>query len=184
MEVFLTSALCMANLLNQGLLGYYKFNGNALDISGNDRHGMLFGSANTIGNPPSFPLSLFNKSVSFDNFSHPSLYDVNCYAQLPKINFNSNTGFSVTFWGKFMSNATAKNNPTHSSAFYQLTNCTNSIAFDVDANGDVSASYGDGSTGYRSNATNIGTSWVYLTVVLNSNLYFLQKWSNNKFYPN
>lgn len=74
--------------LNTGLIGYYPFNGNANDESGNGNHGIVQGNAalttDVLGNA--------NSAYAFDGIN--SFIDIN----LPTINTVPDSKVTVSFW--------------------------------------------------------------------------------------
>lgn len=89
-----------------GLIAYYKFDGNADDSSGNDSDGTIY------GNSVLFVDGHFNQAIQFDN-SSSGTFTVNDYVDLPNITINE---LSVSHWVKYTSG---------SSSFYD--GCTYSI---------------------------------------------------------
>src|SRR5262245_61612197 len=82
------SAFGLAQVPTTNLTGYWPFNGNANDISGNSNHGIVYGAALTCdrcGNPNS--AYAFNGSNSYIEVLNASAVDV-----------SNSTDFSICFW--------------------------------------------------------------------------------------
>ncbi|MFM7638013.1 MAG: hypothetical protein ACKO6A_08165 [Bacteroidota bacterium] len=71
-----------------GLVGWWPFNGNANDESGNGNNGTVNGATLT-----SDRFGVVHKAYDFDGISS----DINC-GNLPNANFNSNSNFCFNFW--------------------------------------------------------------------------------------
>ncbi len=89
--------LCMtANVMAQvpsyvptnGLVGWWPFNGNANDESGNGNNGTVNGATLTTDR-----FGMLNKAYDFDGISS----DIEC-GNLPNASFNSNSNFCFNFW--------------------------------------------------------------------------------------
>ena len=76
-----------ASTLDEGLVAYYPFNGNAKDESGNGHHGEVNGAA--------LGLDRYGTSGSVYNFD-----GINDYIDLGHLNYNQGNSFAIAFWFK------------------------------------------------------------------------------------
>ena len=83
------------SFLNNGLVAYYPFNGNANDASGNTNNGTVFGATLTTDR--------FGESASAYSFG-PLEY-IACH-DAPQLDFGPQTSFSVFAWIRFSGNVT------------------------------------------------------------------------------
>ena len=82
----------------EGLIGYYPFNGNANDISGNNNHGIVYGAKIT---------------YNHKNVKESAYYfnGENSFITIPSININSSITFSISFKVSSYPDETGDNHP-------------------------------------------------------------------------
>ncbi len=163
---FVTSSLCAqlpSYLPAEGLVGWWPFNGNANDESGNGNNGNVNGAILTndrFGNS--------NKAYSFDGISD-FIEIVNTL--LP----NVNTSFSVSFWFNTNLN-TVQAIISESSPIPNNTNYKYAINFSTILN--VSTSNGISSNGVQSQSQIITGQWIFGSMVYNSSAQNIKVYFN------
>ena len=86
--IFPLTSLCQ---LNQGLVAWYPFNGNANDASGNGRNGAL-------GNSPSFVAGPVSGNEAVQLVGQDAFGTSGQYVAIPSIDFSSMRSFTISLW--------------------------------------------------------------------------------------
>jgi hypothetical protein len=84
-----------SNLVTEGLIAHYKFDGNLTDSSGNNNHLEVVVSGHT------YPDGVYDEAVLFASDTTTELRTINNFQQI-----NQNTSFSVSTWVKLTNNNT------------------------------------------------------------------------------
>ena len=84
---FLISVSSISQIPTNGLIGWYPFNGNANDESGNSRHGTVYGAVLTIDRR-----GVPNNAYSFNGLSN--------YISLPNVAVQASANRTISFWIK------------------------------------------------------------------------------------
>ncbi len=138
--------------LQKGLLGYWPFNGNSKDASGNNLNAVQYGS--------SFVNAKFGQGIQFSNKSNSGWFDKKDYVVLPKISFDD---FSLSLWVKF----NKANNYDAGAAIFSVGDNSSKyfILFCNSNSGDLYFSY----NGTESNKYNINDNkWHFINVIKSS----------------
>ena len=120
-----------AQTLNDSLIAYYPFNGDASDVSGNSNHGTVYGAV-----PTADRFGIANSAYSFDG-------DSDYISYTPNQNFKPTTfPFAVTAWVK-------SNNDSVPGTLFKNDNQPGQytgVIFQVNPTGTLQIYYGDGGT--------------------------------------
>ena len=146
-----------------GLVGYWPFNGNANDVSGGGRNGIVHSVNSTVNYPTGVNGSCINLTGSGQTGTNGD------YVIIPPVGFNNMSSYTVSIWVKHDGNASPLNHDESYICGHSSSNsCSGTFSIECGTGfPNTSVGYSNHYVGGSDNSAFAGT-WILRTLVINN----------------